>query len=174
MLDLQKDLEKKQTHLSETFNKQEKSFHKIEEDIQTSKDQLKYKRDDFERSQENLYKGYQMISNLNSRKEMLEEMKEDFQGFFHGVKAILKDKQKKILTAIEGAVIELIDVDKEYVTAIETVLGGQAQHVVVTDDQAAREAISWLKKTNDGRSTFLPLSSIQERFKIGRASCRER
>src|SRR5699024_10186436 len=42
--------------------------------------------------------------------------------------------------------------------------GGQAQHVVVTNDQAAREAISWLKRTNNGRSTFLPLASIQERF----------
>src|SRR5690625_6902060 len=94
--------------------------------------------------------------------------------FFHGVKAILKAKQKRTLTSIDGAVIELIDVQKEYVTAIETVLGGQAQHIVVTDDQAAREAISWLKRTNNGRSTFLPLSSIQERFKIGRASCRER
>lgn len=164
MLELRKELENKQTHLSETFNKQENSFRKIEENLQISKSQLKDKRDDFERAQENLYKGYQIISNLNSRKEMLEEMKEDFQGFFHGVKSILKAKKSKDLTSIDGAVIELIEVPKNYVTAIETVLGGQAQHIVVKDDQAARDAISWLKRTNNGRSTFLPLASIQARF----------
>src|SRR5699024_3314720 len=119
ILKLRKELEKNQLHLSEIFNKQEKSYREMEKDIQISKDQLKDKREDFDRSQENLYKGYQIISNLNSRKEMLEEMKEDFQGFFHGVKSILKAKQNKVLTSIKGAVIELIDVPKEYVTAIE-------------------------------------------------------
>jgi len=166
MQNLKKELEEKQSKLLADFTKQEQAYREMEKNVQVAKDQLKNKRDDLERSQENLYKGYQMISNLKSRKEMLEEMKDDFQGFFHGVKAILKAKQKNILKSIKGAVIELIDVPKEYVMAIETVLGGQAQHVVVTDDQAAREAISWLKSTNNGRSTFLPLASIQERFII--------
>jgi len=166
MLELKKELEEKQFSFKTDFTNQEKTCREIENQIQDAKEQLKNKRDDFERAQENLYKGYQMISNLKSRKEMLEEMKDDFQGFFHGVKAILKAKQKKTLTSIDGAVIELIDVPKEYVMAIETVLGGQAQHVVVTDDHAAREAISWLKRTNNGRSTFLPLASIQGRFII--------
>lgn len=57
-----------------------------------------------------------------------------------------------------------MDVPKDYITAVETVLGGQAQNIVVETDQAAREAINWLKKTNSGRATFLPLKSIQPRF----------
>lgn len=78
---------------------------------------------------------------------MLEEMKEDFQGFFQGVRQVLRAREEGKLTDIEGAVIELIDVPKDYITAIETVLGGQAQHIVVESDQAARAAINWLKKT---------------------------
>src|SRR5690606_42097228 len=99
-----------------------------------------------------------------SRKEMLEEMKEDFQGFFQGVKSVLQAREQKMLTHIHGAVIELIEVPRDYITAIETVLGGQAQHIIVDDDVAARNAIQWLKQTNSGRATFLPLGSIQERF----------
>src|SRR5699024_4418062 len=58
----------------------------------------------------------------------------------------------------------LIDVPEQYITAIETVLGAQAQHIVVTNDQSARQAIAWLRRTNNGRATFLPIQTIQQRF----------
>src|SRR5699024_8843856 len=41
-----------------------------------------------------------------------------------------------------------------------TVLGAQAQYIVVENDQAARNGIKWLKQENKGRATFLPLQSI--------------
>ncbi|MFD1336080.1 chromosome segregation protein SMC [Oceanobacillus iheyensis] len=135
-----------------------------ENELMNVKVELQSERGNFEDAQSKLYQGYQYIEKLKSKKEMLEEMKEDYQGFFHGVKSILKAREDKKLQGIEGAVIELMEVPKEYVTAMETVLGGQAQHIVVTDDQAARKSIGWLKQTNNGRATFLPLASIQERF----------
>src|SRR5699024_5624522 len=64
---------------------------------------------------------------------------------------------------IDGTVIDLIDVPDAYITAVDTVLGGQAQHIVCANDQAARAAISWLKQENKGRATFLPIASLSER-----------
>src|SRR5699024_63834 len=75
-----------------------------------------------------------------------------------------KARKEGVLENIEGAVIELIEVPNKYITAVETVLGGQAQHIITENEAAARRAISWLKKTNNGRATFLPLDTIQERF----------
>lgn len=165
------DLIKQREQLTEEKNELEASykagetgFSAIESDVKQLKINLESERNQFQESQTKLYQGYQYIEKLKSKKEMLEEMKEDFQGFFHGVKAILKAREEKKLENIHGAVIELIDVPKEFITAIETALGGQAQHIVVTDDMAARKAIAWLKQTNNGRATFLPLGSIQERF----------
>ena len=135
-----------------------------EEKIKQLKIEVEANRRQFQDMQTKLYQGFQYIDKLKSKKEMLEEMKEDFQGFFHGVKAILKARKKGELKQIEGAVIELIEVPKSYILAIETVLGGQAQHIVVPDEQVARTAITWLKKTNNGRATFLPLTTIQERY----------
>ncbi|PAV29972.1 chromosome segregation protein SMC [Virgibacillus profundi] len=146
------------------FLSKQRRYAEKESLIKQLKQKLEQERSQFQESQTKLYQGYQYIEKLKSRKEMLEEMKEDFQGFFFGVKAVLKAREESKLQQIHGAIIELIDVPKEYITAIEMVLGGQAQHIVVTDDQAARNAIAWLKKTNNGRATFLPLSSIQERF----------
>jgi len=153
---------KKQVEID--LDKQEKSCSQTSLLVQQLKEETETAKKDFQTNQTKLYQGYQYIEKLKSKKEMLEEMKTEFQGFFQGVKAVLKANKNKQLHGIHGAVIELIDVPKNYVTAIETVLGGQAQHVVTTDDQAARDAISWLKKTNHGRATFLPLASIQERF----------
>ncbi|WP_339227679.1 chromosome segregation protein SMC [Oceanobacillus sp. FSL K6-2867] len=164
LIEQREQLSKEKNRLEASYKNQKSSFSVIESDVKQIKLNLESERILFQESQTKLYQGYQYIEKLKSKKEMLEEMKEDFQGFFHGVKAILKAREDKKLENIYGAVIELIDVPKKFITAIETALGGQAQHIVVTDDLAARKAIAWLKKTNNGRATFLPLASIQERF----------
>lgn len=86
-------------------------------------------------------------------------MQEDYAGFFHGVKEILKAK----LPGIDGAIAELIQVPRAYETAVETALGGAMQHVVVEREEHAREAIRYLKKSGNGRATFLPLSVVKPR-----------
>ncbi|MFD1360309.1 chromosome segregation protein SMC [Lentibacillus salinarum] len=158
------DLSTNTEKLKSDYARQEAIYQTKSQEVQHMKEDLTAKRHAFQEAQTKLYQGYQHIEKLKSKKEMLEDMKEDFQGFFYGVKAVLKAREEKKLDGIHGAVIELVDVPKQYITAIETVLGGQAQHVVVNDDKKARQAISWLKKTNSGRATFLPLSSIQARF----------
>ncbi|MFD2638245.1 chromosome segregation protein SMC [Piscibacillus salipiscarius] len=119
--------------------------------------------EEIRQDEEKLYKGYRIIEQLRSKKDMLEDMKESYSGFFHGVKSILQAKEKGNLNGIHGAVAQLIDIPNEYVTAMETALGGQAQHIVVGKDHEAREAIKWLKKTNSGRATLLPISTIRPR-----------
>lgn len=106
---------------------------------------------------------YRLIDQLRSKKDMLEQMKSSYSGFYYGVKAILQASKKKKIQGIHGAVAELLEIDEAYVTAIETALGGQAQNIVTSDEAAARSAIRWLKKSNSGRATFLPLTSIRPR-----------
>jgi len=159
----EENLTEKETNLKEKVEKQEELLSHKESDIRNLKQELEEKKELYQKAQTKLYEGYQYIEKLSARKEMLKELKEDFQGYFQGVKAVLKARDEKKLENIYGAVIELVDVPKKYLSAIETVLGGQAQHVIVNNDETARKAISWLKKTNNGRATFLPLASLQER-----------
>lgn len=164
LLQSRKELNSQGEKLKQELKQQEETCKEKENHIHGLKEDLKKMRAGFQESQAKQNQGYQYIEKLKSKKEMLEEMKDDFQGFFHGVKAVLKAREDRQLTNIHGAVIELMDIPKKYLRAMESVLGGQAQHIVVDDDQAARQAIVWLKKTNSGRATFLPLASIQERF----------
>ncbi|MFS8631132.1 MAG: hypothetical protein LOD92_08275, partial [Bacillales bacterium] len=63
------------------------------------------------------------VAKLSSRKEMLLEMKKNYQGFAYGVKEILQAGKKGVLKNIVGAVIDLIDVPAKYMTAVDTILG---------------------------------------------------
>ncbi|MFZ3576576.1 chromosome segregation protein SMC [Virgibacillus sp. DJP39] len=159
-----KELETDKSTIVTELNKLQSHHSSNKSEVNRIKDALQKEKNQFQELQDKLNQAFQYIEKMKSKKEMLEEMKEDFQGFFHGVKAVLKARDENSLKDIHGAVIELIDVQKEYVDAIETVLGGQAQHVVVNEDQSAREAIKWLKTMNQGRATFLPLKSIQPRY----------
>ncbi|MCM3756687.1 chromosome segregation protein SMC [Sporosarcina aquimarina] len=101
---------------------------------------------------------------LQGRLRALKSMEADFSGFYSGVKEVLVAKQAGTLQGIEGAVAELISVDKKHIKAVETALGGAMQHIIATTERDARAAIGFLKKKNAGRATFLPLDVMKARF----------
>ncbi|MBQ4261764.1 MAG: chromosome segregation protein SMC, partial [Ruminococcus sp.] len=54
-------------------------------------------------------------------------------------------------------------VPSEYAVAIETALGAAMQNIVMESDEDAKQAIRYLKSTDGGRATFLPLNTIKSR-----------
>ena len=64
---------------------------------------------------------------------------------------------------VVGVAAELLQVEDKYVAAIETALGEGAQNLVMRSANAAKEAIAFLKRSNSGRATFLPLDTVQRR-----------
>lgn len=115
-------------------------------------------------AQQTLRKWEQRIDALVSRKDTMQEMQDDYDGFMHGVKEVLKmGRRQDGLRGIHGAVAELVKVPGELELAIETALGGALQHVVVSSERHGREAISYLKQRQLGRATFLPLDVIRGR-----------
>ncbi|WP_432199477.1 chromosome segregation protein SMC [Anoxybacillus gonensis] len=130
-----------------------------EEAVKTKEQQLAVQKEQYRKKEATLYEAYQYVQKMKSKKEMLEAMQQEYAGFFQGVKEVLKAKDR--LPGIHGAVVELMTVPSELETAIEVALGGAAQHIVVENEQSAREAIQFLKRHAYGRATFLPLNVIQ-------------
>ncbi|WP_409294408.1 chromosome segregation protein SMC [Peribacillus sp. SCS-26] len=138
---------------------------RMEEEIHLFRKQqqsLENLRTNYQKQEKTLYQALQFLQQAKSRKEMLEEMEEDYAGFFQGVKEVLKVKNTQ-LSGIEGAVAELIQVPREYQAAVEIALGGSAQHIVVQNEEHARSAIQFLKRHSFGRATFLPMTVIKGR-----------
>ncbi len=94
------------------------------------------------------------------RIDMLERMKQSYEGYFHAVKFVLKDRGPGVL----GAVAELLQVLPTYEAAIETALGQTQQHIVVTDESVGRREIDKLRRSSAGRATFVPMTTVKERF----------
>lgn len=57
-------------------------------------------------------------------------------------------------------VADLIQVKKQYETAIETALSSNVQNIVTEDEETAKRMIRYLKENRYGRATFLPLTSV--------------
>ncbi|UOR12754.1 chromosome segregation protein SMC [Halobacillus amylolyticus] len=159
-------LKERTSHLQELTQKREDQ----EQQLDRLTSQIKKDDQSYQEWQQKLYQGYQYLEKLRSKKEMLEEMKEDFSGYFQGVREVLKAREKQLVQGVEGAILEVIDIPAKLITAIETALGAQAQHVIVQDEKAGRQAIQWLKQNNNGRATFLPLTTIQPRSVYGQAA----
>lgn len=101
------------------------------------------------------------LTDVSNRMRMLREMKRDYEGFSRAVKRIMQQAGSGRMTGIHGPVSELITVEPCFVTAIETALGAAASHIVVDTPQDGKQAIAYLKRTDGGRATFLPLDTIR-------------
>ena len=101
------------------------------------------------------------IQNQQSKLDMLKNMEENYQGYYPGVRAVLKNKDS--IPGVIGAVGELISAPTEYMTALDTALGQASQNIVMDVEHNSRTAISFLKQKNFGFATFLPLDTIRER-----------
>ena len=98
------------------------------------------------------------------RADVLQRMNEHFDGFVESVKFVMREYSAgKISDAGEvyGPLSSLIHVEKQYITAIDTALGGSLQNIVVEDVPTAKACMSALKKANAGRVTLYPLTSIR-------------
>ena len=108
-----------------------------------------------------MYEALKILQQAQARQKSLQELQDNYSGYYRGVKAVLKEKQT--LPGIVGAVAELITVPSDMNVAIETALGAASQHIIVADESSARSGIQFLKQQRVGRATFLPLTTIKPR-----------
>ena len=148
------ELSEKQANLQQALVKNQ---HELEE-VQTKGKTVQTK---LTNEQPKMYQLMNQVQQLQARQKSLQEIQENYFGFYQGVRLVLQHKQQ--LSGIVGAVAELIDVPSSFTLAIETALGGAAQHVIVENENDARKAITYLKKQRGGRATFLPLTTIKPR-----------
>lgn len=98
---------------------------------------------------------------LSTRLQSLQHLSENYDGYYQGVKNLMKAQQQ--FEGIQDVVANLISVDDQHRIAIETALGSALQHVVVKNEQVGKAAIQYLAKHRLGRVTFLPQTTLKAR-----------
>ncbi|MDF2612494.1 MAG: chromosome segregation protein [Clostridia bacterium] len=92
----------------------------------------------------------------------LMHIKEEHEGYFSSVKEVLNIVKKDAARwkGIIGVVGELLEVPKEYETAIVTALGSSIQYIVTLSEDYARDMINLMKQKGISRVTFLPKDTV--------------
>lgn len=99
------------------------------------------------------------IRDRQQRSRILHDMEKNMEGFTGSVKTVLRAG----IQGVYGTVAQNISVAPEYAVAIETVLAGAMQNVIVEDENSAKQCINFLKNQRSGRATFLPITSVRGR-----------
>lgn len=163
---LNKTVQEKQNSKDELENLVEK----LKQDKQSAENALanaKLKQEsltnEIKEAQEDRYRTNSKIQVYENRKNMLEEMQKEYDGYQYAVKKLLKESERNanVKSKMVGVLASLIKVPEKYETAIEIALGNAVQNIVTFDEQNAKELINYLKVNDFGRATFLPINKIR-------------
>ncbi len=94
-----------------------------------------------------------------SRLEILRQLNEEGEGLGEGSQAVLKGLHPalagRIKPALAGALVANLDVDQNFIPAIEAALGRNLQAIVLNDAQLAPEIIAALKEKKLGQAALV-------------------
>jgi len=103
------------------------------------------------------------IDQASARLNALQALEDNLEGYQKGVKETIFAFRKGEIKChgLYGTVAENIEVDTKFELAIETALGNALQNIIVETTEDGKACIAYLKKTNNGRATYLPLDAIR-------------
>jgi chromosome segregation protein len=103
----------------------------------------------------------------------LKKMEDNFEWYKDGVRAVMKkvgckegEKSTDKTSGPEnddilGLMVDILEPEPSYETAVEAVLGESLQYILVKDQTAGIGSINYLQTTRAGRSGFIPVSSVK-------------
>ncbi|WP_267201706.1 chromosome segregation protein SMC [Limosilactobacillus kribbianus] len=116
---------------------------------------------DYQQAQRSWYEALGDVHSTTARIKSYQSMSAEYAGYYQGVRTVLQHRQN--FPGLAGAVSELFDVPAQLTTAIETVLGGQLQQLVVDSQTTGKQIINYLVHFRGGRATILPLDTLVQR-----------
>ncbi len=104
------------------------------------------------------------MRDMESRQKLLAEMSREMEGYAHSVRAAVKRAREQRIPGVYGVLGQLIQVPRQYETALDMVLGAAQQNIVTQDEETAQQLIEYLRQNHLGRATFLPVTAVKSRL----------
>lgn len=162
------DGETKRREYTEEKTRAEKLLSENTENIDTQKNRLagylrisEGKRRRMDEAKKALDEVNAALIEKQQRHKVLSDLEKNMVGYSNAVKAVITASEQGRLKGIHGIVADIVSVEERYVQAIETVLQGTMQNIIVDDGETATRCINFLKETNAGRATFYPLTTMR-------------
>jgi chromosome segregation protein len=101
---------------------------------------------------------------LQGRRLSLQELVASHSAFDEGVRAVL---QRPEGLEVMGVVADCVEADKAHERAVEALLGDRLQAVLVPDAATSLRGVEYLRRSEAGRATFLPLAGARGELEQG-------
>ncbi len=136
----------------------------LEKELETARD----KREGFAEKQNEIKDELRSLhsnhSSLLNEVRLLEDLANSNEAFPRSVKYLLENHRfdfKEMTT-----VAEVFNTDEKHAVALESVLGGALNFVILPTLEEAQEAAEVLKKANQGKATFIPLDKLSAKYEV--------
>ena len=103
-----------------------------------------------------------IVYNIQLSNKKISELEANKRAFkTYGLGAGVETIMQSNLKGVHAPLLQLADVEAEYVDAINEALGARARFVIVENEHVASQAIEILKSQGRDRATFLPLNKLK-------------
>lgn len=139
---------------------QQQVVSKVEEALEIARQSLQQLEDTRRQKNQELVEVQRTLQAKEGRLELLHSWEELNEGYLEGTKHVLQAKETWS-SHIRGAIGDVFTVEEKFLVAIETALGGAIHQVITETAKIASEAVQYLKRTQGGRVTFLPMDMVR-------------
>ena len=154
------DLEQSMTQVKAQLEKQQQVVNEAQEGLQRARQSLQQLEDARRQNNQELVDIQRTLQSKEGRLELLHSWEELHEGYLDGTKHVLQAKETWS-SHIRGAIGDVFTVEEKFLVAIETALGGAIHQVITDTAKIASEAVQYLKRTQGGRVTFLPMDMVK-------------
>ena len=139
---------------------QQQVVSEAQEALETARQSLQQLEDTRRQKNQKLVEVQRTLQAKEGRLELLHSWEELHEGYLEGTKHVLQAKETWS-SHIRGAIGDVFTVEEKFLVAIETALGGAIHQVITETAKIASEAVQYLKRTQGGRVTFLPMDMVR-------------
>lgn len=170
------DIKAKKQTTQEKLLAAKKAFNEITEKLKENNKHIKELNTIFQSNMDNVSSRQELLDKENVKisqvetaltrekvtLDSLESSFENYNGYYEGVKNVLKNKDK--MDGVIDVVSNLFNFETGYEAALDSLLSAVAQNIIVDSIESAKRAVKFLKKNKLGRATFIPLDDLSPRF----------
>lgn len=160
---VRKQLESEKTRISKEISENESAQLKLNDAIARLEKEISDGNNKISELSNRIYRVNMEISSCETNKKIYSNLKDSFEGYPTSVKRLMLSAKEnaQLNSKIKGVVASILKTDKKFEVAIETALGNAVQNIVTATPEDAQYLIEYLKRSEGGRVTFLPVSAVR-------------
>lgn len=145
------ELDKQRNKLDSELSKMKDELDKLSREYEAKKKQKQHLQEELTRLERDIIYRENEADRLKQKIEIQERLAETLEDYSEGVRYLVKDRREKSTSVV----IDKLEVEDKFKTAIETALGEISNYLIVNDEAAARNLIAMLRDEEKGKVTFI-------------------